>query len=153
MGRSPPRQSMGSPNWRLRASGMGTTSASTGAAAGADSRFLRGALLRLLLARAMAGAERFGPREHHRGVLAPVADARALAVVHRSFPKALLRDLLEAAFEVLITDGRCQGAIAVEVVVVGGVVARVEKDRAEHGFEGVGEQRFEAAAASFGNAL
>src|SRR5690242_15806517 len=60
-----------------------------------------GVLLSLLLARAVTRAERLGAGEDDRGVLAPVADPRALAVVHRRRSEPLLRDLLQATLEVL----------------------------------------------------
>src|SRR5258708_2513867 len=61
-----------------------------------------GLLLSLLLGRPMPGAERVRSREHDGRVLALVADARALAVIERGRPEALLRHLLEAALEVLV---------------------------------------------------
>src|SRR5579864_781316 len=81
------------------------------------------------------------------------ADAGALALVDRRLPEPLLRDLLEAALEVLVAGGRRQGAIAVEVVVIGGVVAGVEEHRAEHGLERVGQQRLQVSAATLRDAL
>src|SRR5205807_129977 len=100
----------------------------------------RRVLLRFLLAGSMARAERLRTGEHDRRVLAVLADTRTFAVVHGRLTEALLRDLLEPALEVLVADGRWEGAVAVEVVVVGGVVAGVEKHRAEHCLERVGEQ-------------
>src|SRR5205807_5400899 len=113
----------------------------------------RRVLLRFLLAGSMARAERLRTGEHDRRVLAVLADTRTFAVVHGRLTEALLRDLLEPALEVLVADGRWEGAVAVEVVVVGGVVAGVEKHRAEHCLERVGEQRLEVAAAALRDAL
>src|SRR5919108_2355702 len=62
----------------------------------------RGVLLGLLLARAMAGAQRLRAREYHRRVLAPVAHTRAFAVVDRRLAEAFLRDLLQPTLEVLV---------------------------------------------------
>src|SRR5260370_1311325 len=91
----------------------------------------RGILVGLLLGRAMPGAERLGARKHDRRVLALRADLRALAVVDRRLSEPLLRDLLQAALEVLVVRGLGQRAVSVEVVVVGGAVAGVEEDRAD----------------------
>src|SRR5438128_3458490 len=112
-----------------------------------------GVLLRLLLARAVAGAEGLRSREDDRRVLAPVAHASAFAVVDGRLAEALLSDLLQPSFEVLVPHGRRQRAIAVEVVVVRGVVPRVQEHGAQHRFETVGEQRFEVAAAPLGDAF
>ena len=91
----------------------------------------RGLLLGLLLGGAVPGAERLGAGERPptctRGC---VPDLGTLAVVDRRLAEALLGDLLQAALEVLVLRRLRQRAVAVQVVVVGGVVAGVEEDRA-----------------------
>src|SRR5450759_5420557 len=100
----------------------------------------RGLLLGLLLGRAVTGAQRLRAGEDHRRVLAVVADPGAFAVIERRLPESLLRDLLQAAFEVLVLRGRRQRAVPVEVVVVGGVVTRGQEHGSEHGLEHVRKQ-------------
>src|SRR2546422_10628274 len=116
-------------------------------------RRARRVLLGLLLGRAVARAQRLRAGEDDRRVLALVAYSRAFAVVHRRLAETFLSDLLELALEVLVTHRRRQGAITVQVVVVGRVVPGVEEDRAEHRLEGVREQRLQTTAAAFGDAL
>src|SRR5438094_4394252 len=113
----------------------------------------RGVLLRLLLAGAVAGAQRLRPREDDRRVLAAVAHARALAVVHRRFPEPLLSDLLQASFEVLVAHRRRQRPVAVQVVVIGRVVTGIEEHRSEHSLKPVREEGFQAAASPLGDTL
>src|ERR1700694_4366858 len=112
-----------------------------------------GLLLRLLLGRAVPRAQRLRPGEDHRCVLAVIADPRTLAVVEGGLPETLLSHLLQAALEVLVLGRRRQRAVAVEVVVVGGVIAGIQEHRPKDGFEHVGEKRLQVAAAAFGDAL
>src|SRR5438067_2015221 len=84
---------------------------------------------------------------------AQVAYASAFAVVNRRLAEALLGDLLQPSLEVFVAHRRRQRAIAIEVVVVRGVVPRVQEHGAQHGLETVGEQRLEVAAAPLGNAF
>src|SRR5262249_59274894 len=53
--------------------------------------------------------------------------------------------------EVLCVEGRGRGGKAVEVVGGGGVVAGIEKDRAKHRLEGVGQQGLEPPATASGD--
>src|SRR5712692_1167183 len=113
----------------------------------------RGLLLSLLLGRPMPGAERLRSREDHGCVLALVAHARTFAVVERGRSETLLRHLLQAAFEVLVLGGGRQRSVAVEVVVIGGVVAGIQKHSAKHGLERIREQRLQTSTAALGDAL
>ena len=101
----------------------------------------------------MPGTERLGAGEHHRRVLALVADPRALAVVERCLAESLLRHLLEPALEVLVLGRGGQRPVSVEVVVVGGVVAGVQEHGSQHCLECIREQRLQIAPAAFGDAL
>src|SRR5206468_1967549 len=77
----------------------------------------------------------------------------AFAVIDRGRAESLLRDLLQAALEVRVAHRRWQGPVAVEVVVVRGVVAGVQENSPQHSLELVGEQRLEAAPTTLGDAL
>src|SRR5450759_1528062 len=116
-------------------------------------RDLRCLLPRLLLRRAVPGAKRLRAGEDHGRVLAMSAHPCSLAVVERGRPEAFLGNLLQPAFEVFVLRRRRQRAVAIEVVVIRSVIPCVEEDGAQHRFEHVREQRFEAAPTAFGNAL
>src|SRR6266436_1196365 len=99
-----------------------------------------GLLLSLLLGGSMASPKRLSTCEHHRRVLALVADTRALAVIEWRLAEPFLRHLLEPAFEVLVLGRGRERAVAVEVIVVSGVVSGIKEHRAQHSLESIREQ-------------
>src|SRR5216684_2104266 len=99
-----------------------------------------GLLLSLLLRGPVPGTERLGAGEHHRRVLALVAHTRPLAVIERRLAEPFLRHLLEPALEVLVLGRGRERAVAVEVIVVSGVVTRVKEHRTQHSLECIREK-------------
>src|SRR5713101_2775355 len=152
--------SIGSPNWRLRPGSLGGSGSDAGSgctsgtietisAMGADVRGVGarrfqgrpcGLLLSLLLGGSVASPKRLSTGEHHRRVLALVAHTRALAVVERRLAEPFLRHLLEPALEVLVLRRGRERAVAVEVIVVSGVVSGVKEHGAQHSLESIREQ-------------
>src|SRR2546423_7000919 len=105
--------------------------------------FARGHLFGGPLCPSLSFAPNVIPKGDLGGVLTAVAGTRgADDLILRRRQKALLGDLLQAAFVVVVGPGlHIDQASAEEPV--GGPVALVEEDRADDGFEGVGEDRLQ----------
>src|SRR5205823_5878198 len=110
-------------------------------------------LLGRLLGGAVAGSEGIRAGVDDGGVLPALAVAAGGAVVEGRDSEALLDHLLQAALEVLVLDRLGERPEAVEIEVIGRVVAGVKEDRAEHRLESVRQQRFQAPAAALRDAL